>query len=295
MRVLARSAMFLGIVLSFTVPARAQSAVGVDLDEVVDNRISAGPWSGSLELRVKLRGLGLEKATAARVIVKEARDDVGTLLAEKPSIPDFMPRDYNSGLLQFTVRTPPRSARSVKVKGTVELFVPGRDPNSIVKIDKALSKLDVPLASKALKAAKIEITPLSRAGYAEAQKKRKLNETQIAAIRAEGKKQGVSEAEIEMAIEMAKAFENIDAELPENAVFLSGKKSDFDRLFRVEVLGSDGKPMNVTMRSVSSRGDWAVMTLQPSEAPPQNVALQIFLVTDKSRMSFPFDLNVSLP
>ena len=194
-----------------------------------------------------------------------------------------MPRDYNMGTLQVSMGTPARAASSVKIKGTVELFVPTRDPNAIVKIDKALSKLDTPLSSKALKAAKVTITPLSPEGYAAAKKANKLDEKKIAEIRAEGKKQGVPEKEIEMAIELAKAFENLDGDTPEGAVILSGTKSDFDRIFRVEILGADGKQVSTGNRSTSTRGESTVMTIQPSEPLPPNAALEIYLLTDKPR------------
>lgn len=295
MRAFTRAGTLLGIVLSLATAARAQSGIQVELDEVVDNRVTAGPWTGTLELRVKLTGGALDKANAARILVKEARDDRGGVLSDGTSKPDFMPRDYNSGTLQFSVATPARAASSVKIKGTVELFVPARDPNAIVTIDKALAKLDAPLSSKALKAAKVTITPLSRAGYAASQKANKLDDAKIAEIRAEGKKQGVPEAEIEMAIGLARAFESIDGDLPEGAVILSGSKSDFDRVFRIEVLGADGKPINTSGRTVSTRGESSVMTLQPSEPPPPNASLQIYLLTDKSRVSSPFELNVTLP
>jgi hypothetical protein len=295
MRTFARLGTLLGIVLSGTVAALAQSGVKVEVDEVVDNRVAAGEWRGTLDFRVKLEGSVLEKANAARIVVKDARDDRGTVLSEGWKPQDFTPRDYNGGNLNFSVAMPARAASTVKIKGTVELFVPARDPNAIVKIDKALSKLDVPLSSKALKAAKITITPLSPAGYAESKKANKLDDKKIAEIRAEGKKQGVSDAEIDMAIELAKAFDNIDGDLPEGAVILSGSASDFDRIFRVEVLGADGKPINTTGRSVSTRGQSSVMTLQPSEPPPPNAALQIYLLTDKSRVTSPFELNVPLP
>jgi hypothetical protein len=296
MRTFARLGTLLGIVLSLTANAHAQSGVKVELDEVVDNRVTAGEWRGTLDLRVKLQGGAvLEKANAARIVVKDARDDRGTVLSDGSKVPDFMPRDYNMGTLQVSVATPARAASSVKIKGTVELFVPTRDPSAIVKIDKGLSKLDAPLSSKALKAAKITITPLSPAGYAESKKANKLDDKKIAEIRAEGKKQGVPEAEIEMAIELAKAFENFDGDLPENAVILSGTKSDFDRIFRIEILGADGKPINTGNRSTSTRGESTVMTIQPSEPLPPNAALQIYLLTDKSRVSSPFELNVPLP
>ena len=297
-----RAALSLGLVLVLAASMQAQSNVGVELDDVTDNRfpVSKDPnafvMTGALELRVKLTGKDLEKASAARVIVKEAKDDKGNSLVGSPDPPpDFMGREYNNGTLQFRLNQPARAASSVRLKGTVELYVPARDPNANVKIEKALSKLDTPFSSKALKAAKIEITPLSREGYAAAAKARKITDKDIEQIRAEGKKRGVDEKEIELAIEMAKAFEGIDGDLPPNAVIFSGKKADFDRIYRVEILGADGNPLNLGTRSVSSRGDSSIMTLAPSDAIPANATVQLMLVTDKARVSFPFDLKVELP
>jgi hypothetical protein len=293
MRAFARLGPSLVFVVLLAAPLHAQ--IQVELDEVSDNRVSAGPWTGTLELRVNLKGAAVDKANAARILVKEARDDRGTVLSDGTSKADFTPREYNSGSLQFSLATPARTASSVKVKGTVELFVPARDPNAIVKIDKALAKLDAPLSSKALKAAKVTLTPLSPAGYAAAQKANQLDDAKIAEIRAEGKKRGVDAKEIEMAIEMARAFDKMDGELAPGSVVLSGAKSDFDRVFRIEILGDDGKPVDTTGRSVSTRGESSIMTIQPSQPPPPNASLQIFLLTEKSRVSSPFELNVTLP
>jgi hypothetical protein len=295
MRAFVRRGSLLGLILSIASAAAAQSGVAVEIDEVVDNRISEGMMTGGLDLRVKLNGTGLDRVTAARVVVKDARDDKGTALAPDNASPDFTPREYNSGTIQVSLRSPARDATSARVKGTVELFVPARDPGAVVKIDKALAKLDAPLSSKALKAAKIELTPLSPAGYAAAMKSRKITDKDIEKIRAEGKKAGAPEKEIEMAIGLAKAFESMDAEPAAGAILLSAKKTAFDRIFRIDVLDADGKPIDITSRSTSSRGDDSMMTLDPAQPPPAKASLQITLLTDKSRMSVPFELNVPLP
>jgi hypothetical protein len=149
--------------------------------------------------------------------------------------------------------------------------------------------------SKALKAAKIEITPMSRDGYAALMKSRKLTDKDVEQLRAEGKAHGASEKEIELAIGLARAMEGMDGDLPENSVILAGKKADFDRIFRVEILGADGKPISVGSRGTSTRGESSVMTLQPSDPLPAKATLQLMLLTDKSRVSSPFDLKVQLP
>ena len=288
-------ALALLLLFSATLLAHAQSGVGVEVDEVIDNRLSAGLMTGSLELRVTLAGTGLDKASAARVVVREARDDKGNALSTERLNDDFTPREYNSGTLQVSVGSPARAASSVTLKGTVELFVPGRDPNAVIRIDKALAKLDAPLSHAKLKSAKLTLTPLSRDGHSAWMKKHKLDEAKIAQIRAEGKKRGVDEKEIELAIEMAKAFDSMDASLPEGTVILAGSSADFDRIHRVEILGADGKPIDTGSRGTSTRGEDAVMTLQPSSPPPPNAALELHVLTAKSRMSFPFELKVDLP
>ena len=50
--------------------AQAQSNIKVELEDVTDNRFGAGMLTGSLELRVNLSGTNLDKASAARVLIK---------------------------------------------------------------------------------------------------------------------------------------------------------------------------------------------------------------------------------
>jgi len=294
MRILSRIA--IGFACVAISPFLFAQKVAVELDEVADNRVSEGGFQGSLDVKVKVSGPPTEGAEAARIIVKEARDDKNnSLLSGNESIPDFFPREYNNGSIQVSLRQPARSASSVKLKGTVELYVPGRDPASIVKIEKGLSKLDTPFSAKALKAAKIVITPLSPAGYAAASKARKIDDKAIAEIRAEGKKKGATDKEIDEVIELAKALEGLDSASSPNAVYLSGKKSDFDRVYRIDILGPDGQPVSIPSRGTSSRGDSTIMTLEPSSPAPPDSTLKLALLTDKTKISFPFELTVSLP
>jgi hypothetical protein len=283
------------LVLVLALPALAQSNIKVELDDVTDNRFAAGMLTGSLELRVTLSGTNLDKASAARLLIREARDDKGTDLARDFKTPDFFGREYNNGTLQVGLTSPARTATRVKIKGTVELYVPGRDANAVVKVDRALAKLDAPLSSKALKAAKIELTPLSQAGYKKALESRQIDESKIAAIRAEGKARGVSEKEIEMMIGLAQALDSSDREIAEGSIFLAGRKESFDRIYRIDILGSDGQPIDTPQRSTSTRGEDAIMTIVPGSAPPENAALQLYVITQKARVTAPFELTVELP
>jgi hypothetical protein len=259
-------------VLLLGVTVHAQSGVKLELVDVVDDRISAGMMRGSLQLQANLTGTGLDRINAARLIVKEAKDDRGNDLLADREPPDF------------------------SVKGTIEMFVPARDPSTTLKVPNALGKLDAPINHKGLKAAKMSITPLSPAQYAKVKESQKITEADLEKIRAEGKAQGVDQKEIEMAIEFAQLMSEMDGPLPENAIILSGKEKDFDRIQSLEFLGSDGEPINITSRSSSTRGDDVLQVLQPSGEVPRNATMQLIIMTDKSKMSVPFELkNVPLP
>ena len=64
---------------------------------------------------------------------------------------------------------------------------------------------------------------------------------------------------------------------------------------RIEILGADGQPVNIPSRGTSTRGESSIMTLEPSEPAPAGATLRLALLTDKSRVSYPFELTVPLP
>jgi len=289
-----RAATFLGLLLVIAPTAHAQS-VAVEVSEVTDNRFTGSMMTGSLEVHVKLNGAAVEKATAARVVVKEARDDRGNVLPDESMSHDFTARNVNDGTLQFTLKQPPRDASTVRVKGTAELYVPSRDPNATVKVEKAFSHLDAPIASKLLKAAKVDLTLLSPAGYTKQRNANRIDDKKIEEARARAKKEGMSDKEFEMTVGLAKALEAIDQDAPEGSVILSGKRAAFDRILSVDVLGGDGKPIDMTARTLTTHGDDSVMMMQPSHPPPANASLQFQLITEKVRVSSPFELTVRLP
>ena len=101
----------------------------VVLKELVDDRYGGGENESGLVLVLKLEGEGTDAYPAGRALVKEARDDSGrSLLPEKPKTPPFS--DLGYGGLRVDLVAPPRSARSVNVSGTVELFAPKNDPGA---------------------------------------------------------------------------------------------------------------------------------------------------------------------
>lgn len=278
-------------------PAQAQSKVQVVLSEVVDDRISEGMMTGGLVLSLNLEGTDLEKVESARFRLREAKTDGGkSLLDPKAEPPDFTDRNVNGGNVQVSLASPPREAKSVRIAGTAELFVPSRDPASLVRIPGFAAKLDKKLESKGLKAAKVELTVLSREKYAAEKEKDRLDEAKIAKIRAEGKARGMKDEEIDAVVEMAKAFEGIGGDLPEHGLFLSIPRPGEARIQEIRLETAAGEPIE-TGSSASSGNETGVLRQVELRAPlPKDAVLVVSLFTDKSLVSVPFELKeVLLP
>jgi len=61
--------------------------------------------------------------------------------------------------ISVTLKNPDRKAKTVKeVRGEIELYMPGKDPNSVAEIAKFMPSSGKPLSHKALKANGIEMT-----------------------------------------------------------------------------------------------------------------------------------------
>ena len=189
-------------------PLFAQTPPKVALKEIVDDRYGGGKTEGGLVVVLELAGSDLESYPAGRAFLKAATDDSGrSLLPKKPAEPSFSDLKFSSGL-RLDLVSPPRGSRSVTVSGTVELFAPKKDPAAVVKVPKALKKLDVPLDAPGLRAAKLQVTPLSEARYAEEQKKQESPEAKER-FRKQMKAEGMSDEEIEAAFELRAAFKEL--------------------------------------------------------------------------------------
>ncbi len=277
-------------------PLLAQANVRVGVDEVTDDRCSPGPFPANLELKVKLSGDGMDGVQGVRLVVKGAKDDLGNALAPKETLrADFESPD-SSLAGKIDLKSPARKASSVSVTGTVELFAPKRDPNAVVTVEKAFAKLDKPLSSKGLKASKVEVNVLSKERWAEERKKQKPSEKQLAEMRAEAKKQGVSDEEIEAAIQLAAGLSEAFGEVPENGVILSGPRTGMEMIQSVKILGPDGEEIHVNGSVGTGDEKTKTMILEPAKPVPPNASLRFTLLTEKARFTVPFELkDVPLP
>lgn len=273
----------------------AAEDVKVSAGTVEDQRFSDDRFGG-LTIDLVFKGGALADVKAVRVRVKSARDDAGTVLY-KPERDD-KPRDFEEYSAnrqpgpQVHLSSPSRDASTVDVAGEVELFLPGRDPNTKQRFERFLGALDKPIANAALKSAKVEITPLSAKDYKARQEKNRPKKEDIIA---EGKKQGVSEAEIQQALSLMDALGSLSEAPSENSVLVETKDPD-GRIIAIDVVRSDGTELPAPSRSSSGGRELKMVKIELSEKPPADAALVVTLRTAKSLVTVPLDLRgVALP
>jgi len=159
----------LTLALLLAVPAAAQQTTEVSLRQVSDRR--AKEFFSELTLTLELPKIQSKEVVASRAFVKSATDDTGSDLVDpEESNPEFEgnPRAMSAdgppapALVSVKLLNPPRKAKTIAaVSGEIELFMPGRDPNSIAEIAKFTTMGGKALAHKALKANGVEITMLT--------------------------------------------------------------------------------------------------------------------------------------
>ena len=293
---LSRRSALAPLILLLARPLSGAEDVKVAAGSVEDQR-SSDSRMGGLTIELALSGGSVAEVKALRVKVKSARDDLGTVLSkpgkdEKPGEFEEFSTDRHPGP-QVRVASPSRDASTVDVAGEIELFLPARDPGTRQRFEAFLGRLDKPLSSTALKAAKVEITPLSAKLYKTRQQQNKPTKEQIVA---EGKKQGVSDAEIQQALEMMEALSSLSGEEPsEESVLLETKDPD-GRVISIDVVKGDGSELRAPSRGSSGGRDGKLVKIDLAEKPPADAALIVTLRTPKSVVTVPLSLKgVALP
>ena len=284
------------LIAAAAVPVRAAEDIRVTAGIVEDQRFSDDKFGG-LSIQLQLKGSGVEEVKAVRVRVKSAKDDTGAVLYKPEK--DEKPKDFEeystSGHQGPDVRlaSPRRDATTVDVTGEVELFLPARDPNTKMKFERFLSGLDKPIANPALKAAKVEITPLSAKEYKTRQEKNKPTKEQIIA---EGKKQGVSDAEIQQALKLMEALASLGGEAPSETSVLVETKDPDGRIIAIDLVKADGEELRAPSRGSNGGRDLKLVKIDLAEKPPADAVLVVTLRTPKSVVAVPLNLKgVVLP
>jgi hypothetical protein len=259
-------------------------AIGVTPGDVTDRRRNDNTFAG-LEVELKLTGEAAGGARGARALVEKAVDDTGRNLVKEGGRPaDFeKPTGQGSPVLKLDLRNPARRAKTVReISGSIEVFLPDRDPAAVASADRFLSRMDRPIAAPALKATQTEVTVVSRKTYDAEKKKdeeRKKKEAESA---------GIAGA---MVSAFSGLFEGLFGDIGENDILVRvtdpGKK-----VFGVEVFDAAGKRIDDS-GSMKVGEFWIVKF---TERVPDDASLRIYLMTPKALVSAPFSLrDVALP
>ena len=156
----------------FCIPLLAQDKTEVAVSQVNDRRTN-GSFS-HLTIGLDLPKVRSADVSASRVLVTAATDDTGRNLIDAESgEPQLEPNRYGQMqegqaaqpvAVSMTLKNPDRKATKVsEVRGSIELYMPGNDPNSVAEIPKFLSSSGKPVTHKALKANGVEISFVSPA------------------------------------------------------------------------------------------------------------------------------------
>jgi len=287
---------FPAFLLALSTSGAAAQDVKVAPGTVEDLRFSDNRMGG-LTVELKLTGAALKDIKAVRMRVKSAKDNVGTDLykpGKEEKVADFEEFSENRRPgPKLSLATPSRDATSIDVSGEVELFMPSRDPATVQKFEKALAKPDKPIASPALKSARVEITPLSAATYKSRQQQNKPTTEQI---REEGKKHGASEEEIQQAIKLMDAMAALGGEEPGDTSVLLETKDPEGRIISIEVAGPDGAELHASSRGTTGGRESKLVKIDLDAKPPADAMLVVTLRTPKSVVNVPVKWKeVALP
>ena len=263
----------------------------------VEDQRASDARMGGLTIELALSGGSLADVKALRTRVKSAKDDLGAALV--PPVQEDRPAEFEEFSTDrrpgphLTLMSPSRDATKISVSGDLELFMPSRDPNTKQKFEKILARLDKPLSSPALKAAKVEVTPLSAEAYKTREQASRPTKEQIMA---EGKKHGASDAEIQAAIGMMGALAALQGETPDEKTVLVATKDPEGRIISVDLVAADGSELHAPSRGTSGAREDKLIRIDFSEKPPADATLVVTLRTPKSIVTVPINLKeVALP
>ncbi len=147
----------------------AQSAYAIDtaIGDVKDTR-TTGKFFAGLEVELKLIGDEIDAIKGVRTNLTSVTDDTGKDLIDpekvKKEFEEFNQFGHGQNSVTLRLKNPSRKAAKIsKLGGSLDLFLPSKDPQANVSVANLKSKLGKPLEDPALKAAGIELTVLDKA------------------------------------------------------------------------------------------------------------------------------------
>jgi hypothetical protein len=287
---------FAGILFLAALGAAAPAAppkIQVTIESVLDQRTTRDFPRGELSITFALSGDDAAAVQQARVRLTKAADDTGrNLLPASSGSPQGSDRwqegrEAAAPKPKVDLATPSRKAKTLTaLEGTLEVYLPSRDPAGTVRIENILAKVDKPLTVPALARGGIQLQVLSKAGL-EKEKERAEAKKKADAAKKKDKTDGLDE----MADAIVRLFERLFMTAGDNDLILKvedpGKK-----IFSFDLVAADGSPV----RSFGTMDLEAYRIVRMFEPIPPTASLQVRLRTPKSFGEIPFSLvGVQLP
>lgn len=293
------------MLMGFTVAvAQAQAQVRVMAGDVKDTRRTDG-FFNKLEVEMKVVGEVLTDTKGFRALVTKAVDETGKdLIPEKDKEKEFEEVDSSENTtlkVELELKNPARQALAVQeIAGTLELFVPKRDPAAVATVPDLGRAVGRPVINAALKAAGIEVSIWNKEQY---EGRRKAEEEKLKKAFEEKKKKaaeaGAPEEDLGEALAggLMKVFGGLFGamtEMGENGIAIQVKDPK-KLLVGLEFRDAAGK--EVSHRGRTTLGsDEKTMLYEFEEKLPTTTQIKFFLMTPRSVVKVPFRLTaVPLP
>jgi hypothetical protein len=285
----------LALVLCSAAAAAAENSKPIDVAvKTVNDRRTTG-FFAQLAINIELPTIPATDVAASRVLLSSAVDDSGRSLLDPEAKEPELELNHRGSLHQsgdtplpaaisVNLKNPDRSATKVKeVLGEIELYMPGKDPNSVAEIAKFMTFMGKPLAHQALKANGVELALVSAAEI-EAEKKKRAD-----AKRKEYADMGYSGEDLESMI--SSIIDSLLGGADENSVFVRIEDPN-QRIQNISYIDAAGESQHVSVRD--SEG---IMWLDTWAGRPANDwKLSINMKTPKNIVRYAFALkDVPLP
>lgn len=276
------------LLIVFTVLVLASSGlaqISVKPGDMKDSR-TTGSFFAGFEIELSVTGASLTGAKAMRVLLTAAADETGRNII-KESQTDFeeINEDETEASVTIKMKNPSRSAMTIKeITGSVEIFVPAKDPASIVTVTNISKSIGVPVSAPALKAAGIEVTIWNKEQY-EARKKAAEEEKK----KSKGES-GIGEGLMGMFSSLMDSFGNMD----ENSIAFQIKDPQL-KIVRIELQNAEGEVIGSGGMTIGdAKQQTRILDLQ--EKLPPNARVKIYILTAKSMIKSSFRLEkITLP
>lgn len=266
--------------------------VRVKPESMKDSR-TTGSFFAGFEIELSVAGESLKGAKSMRVLLDTAVDETGrNIIREQRTDFENIDEDQTETKVTIKMKNPSRSAMTLKeIAGSVELFVPARDPAATVTVTSLAKSIGVPVRAPALKASGIEITIWNKQQY---EARKKAEEEKMKKSRAERSEAGVGEALTEAMTGIFGGLLGGLDQMDENNIAFQVKDPQL-KLVRIEIQDGKGEVIGSGGMTIGdSKQQTRIYDLQ--EKLPPDARVKIYVLTAKSMVKTPFRLEkVLLP